>query len=108
MGAVIWAIFLMVQRLTGVEDVPGWTSMMVLMLFSFGVTMVMLGILGEYIWRAFDAARNRPPFLIDEIRGFDEEKKEKKASWTADMWEDYRNANAKEKEYLKEKWGVPW
>ena len=36
------------------------------------------------------------------------EKKEKKASWTADMWEDYRNANAKEKEYLKEKWGVPW
>ena len=27
-------------------------------------------------WR-FDAARNRPPFLIDEIRGFDEEKKEK-------------------------------
>ena len=27
---------------------------------------------------------------------------------TADMWEDYRNANAKEKEYLKEKWGVPW
>lgn len=37
-----------------------------------------------------------------------EEKKEKKASWTADMWEDYRNANAKEKEYLKEKWGVPW
>ena len=37
-----------------------------------------------------------------------EEKKEKKAKWTADMWEDYRNANAKEKEYLKEKWGVPW
>ena len=76
-GAVLWAVILMVQRLTGVEDVPGWTSMMVLMLFSFGVTMVMLGILGEYIWRAFDAARNRPPFLIDEIRGFDEEKKEK-------------------------------
>ncbi len=76
-GAVIWAIVLMVQRLTGVEDVPGWTSMMVLMLFSFGVTMVMLGILGEYIWRAFDAARNRPPFLIDQIRGFDDEEKEK-------------------------------
>lgn len=37
-----------------------------------------------------------------------EEKREKKAKWTADMWEDYRNAGAKEKEYLKEKWGVPW
>ncbi len=28
----------------------GWASMMVLMLFSFGVTMVMLGILGEYVY----------------------------------------------------------
>ena len=37
-------------------------------------TEVMLGLLGEYIWRALDASRNRPPFLIDETKGFDEEK----------------------------------
>ena len=37
-----------------------------------------------------------------------EEKKEKKAKWTADMWEDYRNASRKEKQYLLEKWGSPW
>ena len=72
--AVIWAIVLMVQRLRGIEDIAGWTSLMVLMLFSFGVIMVMLGLLGEYIWRALDASRNRPPFLIDETKGFDEEK----------------------------------
>lgn len=48
---------------------------MVVMLFSFGVIMVMLGLLGEYIWRALDASRNRPPFLIDETKGFDEKKK---------------------------------
>ena len=76
--AVIWAVVLMVQKLTGAEDVAGWTSMMVLMLFSFGVIMVMLGLLGEYIWRALDASRNRPPFLIDEIRGFDKEKQEER------------------------------
>jgi uncharacterized membrane protein len=70
--SVIWAIVLVVQRLTGVEDVEGWTSMMVLMLFGFGVIMVMLGLLGEYIWRALDASRNRPPFLVDETRGFDD------------------------------------
>ena len=72
--AVIWAIVLVVQKLTGLETSVGWTSMMVLMLFGFGVIMVMLGILGEYIWRALDASRNRPPFLIDETKGFDEEK----------------------------------
>jgi len=70
--AVIWAIVLIIQKLTGVEDAVGWTSMMVLMLFGFGVIMVMLGLLGEYIWRALDAARNRPPFLIDETKGFEE------------------------------------
>ena len=73
--AVVWGIVLAVQRLSGIEDMPGWTSLMVLMLFSFGVIMVMLGLLGEYIWRALDASRNRPPFLIDETKGFDEEKK---------------------------------
>ena len=73
-AAVVWGIVLVAQKLSGVEDMPGWTSLMVLMLFSFGVVMVMLGLLGEYIWRALDASRNRPPFLIDETKGFDEKK----------------------------------
>ena len=73
--AVIMAVVLVAQRVSGVEDMPGWTSLMVVMLFSFGVIMVMLGLLGEYIWRALDASRNRPPFLIDETKGFDEKKK---------------------------------
>jgi len=71
-AAVIWAVILVVQRLNGIEDVAGWTSMMVLMLFGFGLIMVMLGLLGEYIWRALDASRNRPPFLVDETRGFED------------------------------------
>ena len=75
-AAVVWGIVLVAQKVFGVEDMPGWTSLMVLMLFSFGVIMVMLGLLGEYIWRALDASRNRPPFLIDETKGFDEKKKE--------------------------------
>ena len=73
-AAVVWGIVLVAQKVSGVEDMPGWTSLMVLMLFSFGVIMVMLGLLGEYIWRALDASRNRPTFLIDETKG----KKKKK------------------------------
>lgn len=70
--SVIWAAVLVVQRLCGIEDVAGWTSMMVLMLFGFGMIMLMLGVLGEYIWRALDASRNRPPFLVDETKGFED------------------------------------
>ncbi|MBQ8185102.1 MAG: glycosyltransferase family 2 protein [Lachnospiraceae bacterium] len=68
---VIWAIILMIQKIMGIEEATGWTSTMVVMLFFFGMIMLMLGILGEYIWRALDASRNRPPFLVDETRGFD-------------------------------------
>lgn len=46
----------------------GWASLMSVVLLTSGLIMLMLGILGEYIWRSFDASRNRPPFLIDEIR----------------------------------------
>ena len=37
----------------------------VLLLFCFGILMFSMGILGEYMWRIFDAARNRPPFIVD-------------------------------------------
>ena len=52
-------------------DVAGWASMMALILCSSGLIMLMLGMLGEYIWRALDASRNRPPFIVDETKGFD-------------------------------------
>ena len=46
---------------------------MCVVLFSFGVMMLMMGMLGEYVWRALDASRNRPPFLIDEVVKSEEE-----------------------------------
>jgi hypothetical protein len=35
-----------------------------------GVQLVMLGILGEYLWRNFDETRKRPVFIIDKMIGF--------------------------------------
>lgn len=65
-GSVIWAIVILVLKITNNIVVEGWTTLIIVNLFSFGVIMLTLGILGEYIWRAFDAARKRPPFIIDE------------------------------------------
>ena len=62
------AILLIIQTCVYGADVAGWASIMVLLLFSSGLIMFMLGILGEYVYRALDASRNRPPFLIDEVR----------------------------------------
>ncbi len=51
----------------GVRSV-GWASLMCVILLTSGMIMLMLGILGEYLWRTLDASRNRPPYLIEEIK----------------------------------------
>lgn len=65
-GALIWAIVELVCKLLGMIEVTGWTTLFIFNLFSFGVIMLTLGILGEYLWRTFDASRNRPPFIIED------------------------------------------
>jgi dolichol-phosphate mannosyltransferase len=62
----IWAIVVLVSRIIGKIPVSGFTTLFIFNLLSFGITMVSLGILGEYIWRTFDASRNRPPFIIED------------------------------------------
>jgi len=39
---------------------------MTVLLVGFGLVMLMLGIMGEYLWRTFDEARGRPRFIIEE------------------------------------------
>lgn len=64
--AVVWGIIVLASKLGGGINVSGWTSLFIFNLFSFGVIMMTLGILGEYLWRTFDASRNRPPYIIED------------------------------------------
>lgn len=68
-GSLIWAAVELICKLLGLINVSGWTTLFIFNLFSFGVIMLTLGILGEYIWRTFDASRNRPPYIIEEESG---------------------------------------
>lgn len=73
-AAAIWGIRILVRVVGGDIPVVGWSSIVLLLLISLGIIMVMLGILGEYIWRTLEASRNRPLFVIDEyISHIDEE-----------------------------------
>ena len=64
-GAAIWAVVTLIFKLCGHIPVSGWTTLFIFSLFSFGVIMLTLGILGEYLWRSFDASRRRPPYIIE-------------------------------------------
>ena len=73
--ALILLISVFVEKITTGTPIVGWASLMCVILCASGLIMLMLGILGEYIWRTLDAARTRPPFIIDEV--LDSREKEK-------------------------------
>lgn len=67
MGSLIWAIVLLIQHFTGYITTEGFASLAIMIIMSFGIIMMTLGVLGEYIWRMFDETRNRPPYIVDEV-----------------------------------------
>lgn len=48
-------------------EVEGWTSIVSLILMTFGIQMISIGVIGEYLWRSLDNSRNRPNYIIEEI-----------------------------------------
>ncbi len=62
----LWACYIVIQRLKGNIYVEGYTTLMVFQLFSFGITMLTLGLIGNYLWRAFDASRRRPVYIVED------------------------------------------
>ena len=45
----------------------GWTPIMMILLIVGGLLMIMLGIIGEYIWRIYDEVKNKPNYIIKDL-----------------------------------------
>ena len=69
-GVVIYSAFAQ-------ETPPGWVSLMVVFLLVSGFQIIMLGILGEYLWRTLDEARGRPRYLLEKTRNINDSKPNK-------------------------------
>ncbi len=65
-GSMLAACGLIIYKLAG-NVLAGWTSMMVLMLFLFGLNFAFLGVLGEYIGRIFLETKQRPNYIIEQV-----------------------------------------
>ena len=50
-------------------DIPvkGYTPIILVLTFTSGVQMLMLGVLGEYLWRTLDESRRRPAYVVDRV-----------------------------------------
>lgn len=71
--AFLYAVFLAVFKLTRGIHVPGYTSLMVVVLFFGGVQLITLGIVGEYLSRIYSEVKGRPLYLVRDAYGFDED-----------------------------------
>ena len=65
--STIYASVIVINAIRGRVDVQGFPTLVALASFLFGIVIVMLGIIGEYIWRIFDEVNKRPESVIDEI-----------------------------------------
>lgn len=69
----VYLLVVIFQTVFGQGTVPGWASLVVINLFFNGVILIILGIMGEYIGRIYDEAKNRPLYIVESQVGFEEE-----------------------------------
>jgi len=77
-GSLLWALFVLIARITGQIAVSGFTTLFIFNLFSFGIIMLTLGLLGGYLWRTFDASRKRPVYIVEDEGKMQVQKKSRK------------------------------
>lgn len=59
--------FTIINKIANPAVPVGYSTIASIMALGFGITNISLGIIAEYLWRAYDAARNRPVFIISDI-----------------------------------------
>ena len=64
--------YVLTQYLRHNVDVPGWTTLVLLVSFLFGLLFVQLGVIGLYLGRTFEEAKNRPLYHVAESRNLPE------------------------------------
>ena len=71
-AGLLYGIFVIIKRFQGIIDIAGWSSLIIVMLLIGGFQMLMMGILGEYLWRTYDETRKRPKYVIEKNTLVDE------------------------------------
>ena len=71
-AAVIYLIIVILQKLIWGIDVPGYATIIVLLLFFGCVQLFCIGIIGEYVGRTFEQSKNRPVYISKEVLSYED------------------------------------
>jgi dolichol-phosphate mannosyltransferase len=67
-GSVLLILYIVIGWLAG-RSIPGWTSLMLVVVVLGAVQMFVLALMGEYIGRLYNEAKRRPLYIVKEIAG---------------------------------------
>jgi dolichol-phosphate mannosyltransferase len=70
LGSLITALVI-IYRYSVHGFLPGWTSLIVVILLCTGAILLSLGVIGIYISKMFDQVKNRPLYLVEQLINFE-------------------------------------
>ena len=72
--AFLYTIYVVIQQAFFRNAVPGYPSLLCIMLFGFGITFLVLGIIGQYLAQMYLEIKHRPKYIIRETSLMEEER----------------------------------
>ena len=70
--AFLYLIIVILEKLITGIDIPGYATIVVLILFLGSMQLFCIGIIGEYVGRTFEQSKNRPVYIPREILSYEE------------------------------------
>ena len=72
LAAVIYTVFVVLEKFLWQTTIPGYATIVVLILLLGGMQLFCIGIIGEYVGRTFEQSKNRPVYIAKEILTYEE------------------------------------
>ena len=68
-AGMLYASILVIRALLGVDTPSGWPTVLVIVLLLGGAQLAVIGVIGEYLWRAVEETRSRPLYVVRDVWG---------------------------------------
>jgi dolichol-phosphate mannosyltransferase len=66
-AGLVYAVALVVRSLMGITTPSGWPTVLVVILVLGGAQLAVVGVIGEYLWRAVEEVRRRPLYVVRDV-----------------------------------------
>ena len=65
--SIVYGLYIVADTLFFGKDLAGWPTLAAGIMFSAGIQLVCLGVIGEYIGRIYEEVKQRPLYLVDKV-----------------------------------------